>query len=179
MKYTIQEIKNRDLPIVVRMIKENRQQLFPMLPPLTEEQVEKDFIRDFILSKKGAFLLAKDSEAKIIGMIGMKLYDHHFANLKYANETIVEIVKLFVKPEWRRNGLATVLYRTLEIKARALEIQLLYLHTHRFLPGAISFWEQNGFLKTWEQNGNLETVHFEKKLKNHPTVRTASSKMKV
>lgn len=179
MNYTIQEINNEDLPIVIKMLKENRLQLFPMLHPLTESQVEKDFIHDFILSDTGGFLIAKDKDSKIIGMIGMRLYDHRFANLNYDNKIIAEVVKLYVSPKWRRKGLATVLYRTLEIKARALDIPGLYLHTHRFLPGAISFWEKNGFHKIWEQNGNLETVHFEKRLNNHPTVRKTSSKMKV
>ena len=61
------------------------------------------------------------------------------------NKRTVEVVKLFVEPTQRRAGIATRLFAT--IKAKALEegIDQLYLHTHPFLPGAISFWERLGF----------------------------------
>jgi len=41
--------------------------------------------------------------------------------------------------------LAGELYRTLEGMAQANGVEVVYLHTHPFLPGAIDFWIRQGF----------------------------------
>ena len=58
---------------------------------------------------------------------------------------IVEVVRLFVLPQYRRRGLAAALFQSLQEHAFAAGVQCMYLHTHPFLPGAIGFWEKQGF----------------------------------
>lgn len=56
----------------------------------------------------------------------------------------VEVVRLFVLPRYRRYGLASFLFESLQDHALASGVRCLYLHTHPFLPGAIRFWEKQG-----------------------------------
>ena len=58
---------------------------------------------------------------------------------------IVEVVRLFVIPQYRRYGLAASLFSTLRDHALESGVQCMYLHTHPFLPGAVQFWEKQGF----------------------------------
>ena len=58
---------------------------------------------------------------------------------------IVEVIRLFVLPEYRRHGLAASLFKALKDHAIASGVNFIYLHTHPFLPGAIHFWKLQGF----------------------------------
>ena len=77
--------------------------------------------------------------------IGYLPYDGRFPQLDYRGRKVVEVVRLFVLPAHRRAGLAAQLYRALLALAQADGVQLVYLHTHPFLPGAIEFWQRQGF----------------------------------
>ena len=79
------------------------------------------------------------------GAIGYLPYDHRFRQLDYRGQKVVEVVRLFVLPAYRRSGLAGELYRALRELALQDQVQVLYLHTHPFLPGAIAFWQRQGF----------------------------------
>ncbi|KAH6633264.1 acyl-CoA N-acyltransferase [Boeremia exigua] len=57
----------------------------------------------------------------------------------------VEVIRLFVLPQYRRHGLAASLFHALRDHALASGVQCMYLHTHPFLAGAIRFWEKQGF----------------------------------
>ncbi|MDF2491224.1 MAG: GCN5-related N-acetyltransferase, partial [Pseudomonas sp.] len=63
----------------------------------------------------------------------------------YQGVTTVEIVRLFVAPAFRRSGLAARLCSELREHAISQGVEMLYLHTHPFLPGAVRFWERQGF----------------------------------
>jgi len=65
--------------------------------------------------------------------------------LNYQGRKTVEVVRLYVLPAVRRLGLAGRLYRSLQALARADGVEVMYLHTHPFLPGAIDFWRRQGF----------------------------------
>lgn len=58
---------------------------------------------------------------------------------------VVEIVRLFVAPELRNQGIATALVRALVALAREDGVGFMYLHTHPFLPGAERLWEKMGW----------------------------------
>lgn len=93
---------------------------------------------------EGVFLVAHD-QSRLVAGIGYLPYDHRFAQLDYRARRTVEVVRLFVAPEYRRHGLAGALFAALREKAREAGVEWLYLHTHPFLPGAIGFWEGQGF----------------------------------
>ncbi|WP_329610988.1 GNAT family N-acetyltransferase [Pseudomonas sp. KNUC1026] len=55
------------------------------------------------------------------------------------------MVRLYVQPNLRRAGLGSALFERLQQHAEAGGVRQLYLHTHPFLPGAVGFWERQGF----------------------------------
>ncbi|MEX7542334.1 GNAT family N-acetyltransferase, partial [Acinetobacter baumannii] len=75
----------------------------------------------------GCFITVKDKN-RIVGTIAYRAYDHRF-DLNLPSNT-VEVVKLFVLPEYRRKGIATQLCDMLFSHAKNSEITTLYLHTH-------------------------------------------------
>ena len=98
-------------------------------------------------------------------MIGYLPYDHRFSQLDYAGERVVEVVRLFVLPAYRRRGLAAALFGALRQQALQAGIGCLYLHTHPFLPGAITFWERQGFaVVDVEPDPVWQTTHMQLRL---------------
>ena len=65
----------------------------------------------------------------------------------------------------RRCGLVGELYRSLEALARADGVEVVYLHTHPFLPGAIDFWIRQGFeVVDVEADPVWQTTHMHRSL---------------
>ncbi|VVP69372.1 hypothetical protein PS910_00570 [Pseudomonas fluorescens] len=120
-----------------------RRDLFPML---ANSPVPDDLARfpAVYLEGPGCCLTARD-QGKLIAVIGYLPYDHRFGQLDYRAAKVVEVVRLFVLPEYRRSGLAAKLFGALKDHAQDQGVECLYLHTHPFLPGAIAFWERQGF----------------------------------
>lgn len=92
------------------------------------------------------------------GLVAYRKYDGRFAHLPEVDfsagtgggegskeENIVEVVRLFVAPEQRNQGIATLLVRALVRLARENGVDFMYLHTHPFLPGAERLWEKEGW----------------------------------
>lgn len=113
--------------------------------------------------QSGHFLVARDISSKeMIASIGIVPYDHRFPQLQYQDVRTVEVVRLFVQPEYRRSGLGTRLFEELKRKAEEEGVRRLYLHTHWFLPRAVEFWEGKGFQVVHiEEDEVWRTVHME------------------
>ncbi|UII69781.1 GNAT family N-acetyltransferase [Pseudomonas sp. HN11] len=139
----IQAVTAADIPEVVRFVLHARAELFPKLSA-TGVPVDLAQFEAIYLQGDGQFLLARD-EGQIVAAIGYLPYDGRFPQLNYQGRKTVEVVRLFVLPTFRRFGLAGELYRALEAMARADGVEVMYLHTHPFLPGAIDFWARQGF----------------------------------
>jgi Acetyltransferases len=140
---TIQTFSAADIPEVLIFVLQARAELFPKLSatgmPTDLARFEATYIHG-----DGQFLIAR-AEGQIVGAIGYLPYDSRFPQLNYQGRKTVEVVRLFVLPAFRRFGLAGELYRTLEGMAQANGVEVVYLHTHPFLPGAIDFWIRQGF----------------------------------
>lgn len=65
--------------------------------------------------------------------------------LQLGQERVVEVVRLYVDPDLRRTGLASQLVAALKRMAQNGGVEQMYLRTHPFLLGAVSFWERHGF----------------------------------
>ena len=157
----IQPCERRDIGEVVDVIMAARARIFPMLAEAPVPQDLADFAGHYLAPGQGRFLLARD-RGRIVAGMGYLPYDHRFAQLDYRGLRVVEVVRLFVEPEYRRGGLARRLYEAL--KALALEdgVEVLYLHTHPFLPGAIAFWQRQGFdVVDVEEDPLWRTTHME------------------
>lgn len=131
------------IPDVLSFVLKARAELFPKL---SASGVPEDLARfeATYLQGDGRFLVARDDD-QIVAAIGYLPYDSRFPQLNYRGRKTVEVVRLFVLPAFRRFGLARALYRELEALARADGVEVMYLHTHPFLPGAIDFWLRQGF----------------------------------
>jgi GNAT superfamily N-acetyltransferase len=139
----IQAVSDADIPEVLNFVLKARAELFPKL---SATGMPDDLARfaEVYLRGEGRFLMARHA-GQIVASIGYLPYDRRFPNLDYPGRKVVEIVRLFVVPSQRRSGLAGALYRSLKDLALANGVEVIYLHTHPFLPGAIAFWQRQGF----------------------------------
>ncbi len=140
---SIRAVTAADVPELLAFVLQARAELFPKL---NAAGMPDDLARfeAVYLEGDGQFLVAC-AEGQIVAAIGYLLYDGRFPQLNYQGRKVVEVVRLFVLPAFRRFGLAGELYRALEAMARADGVAVVYLHTHPFLPGAIDFWRRQGF----------------------------------
>ena len=162
---TISEVKPNQLSEVLDYVINFRNELFPKLDLQALPKDLEDFRAVYMESKTGAFLQARNGEGQLIGVIGMMPYDYRFSHLHMSLHTTVEVARLFVDPNYRRTGLATRLFKKLQVIAREREIDRSYLHTHPFLAGAYEFWQKQGFgLLTFCSEKGFPTLHMEKLL---------------
>lgn len=121
-----------------------RAKMFPMLDRAVVPDDLQHFERAYLSTGGGRFLIAREAD-RLVGGIGFLPYDGRFSQLDYDGRQVVEVVRLFVVPAARRLGLGARLFMALKSEAQAQGIEVLYLHTHPFLPGAIAFWQRQGF----------------------------------
>jgi len=165
----IHQVKSTDVGEVLPYVIECRKLLFPMLDPDVLPKDLEFFEEIYLQTQTGAFLQAQTSEGNRIGVIGMMPYDYRFPHLQINKQPTVEVARLFVEPEFRRAGLATLLFQNLQKLAKQKEVHNLYLHTHPFLPGAYEFWLRQGFsLIDSREEAGFPTLHMENVLLTAP-----------
>jgi len=159
----------QEIPTIVDFVLAARSDMFLRVParlhvPKVQAELAK-FQEDYLDDRDGAFLIAR-SNGQIIATVGYVAYDDRFPQLDFGSERVVEVVKLYVDPQWRRAGLATKIFAALQSEARQAGIGRLYLHTHPFLPGSVSFWERQGFqLECVDEDPIWQTTHMSKMLR--------------
>ncbi|MBI6917779.1 GNAT family N-acetyltransferase [Pseudomonas monteilii] len=161
---TLQPVARVAIAEVVAFVESARRELFPMLAaaPLPHDLAH---FAETYLDGAGCFLEARD-DGRLVAVIGYVPYDHRFVQLDYHAERVVEVVRLFVLPAYRRQGLAGALFSALREQAVQAGIDCLYLHTHPFLPGAIAFWKRHGFaVVDVEQDPVWQTTHMQLRLR--------------
>lgn len=150
----IQPVTPSTIDETVTFINNARRAMFPSLCAQLNDDVAR-----WVLS--GCFLTARDGD-DLIATIGYVPYDHRFLQLDYRGVKTVEVVRLYVLPKYRRCGLAARLFAELRRRAVQEGVACLYLHTHPFLPGAIAFWEKQGFgVRCVEDDVVWQTTHME------------------
>ncbi|KAH7396625.1 acetyltransferase-like protein [Phaeosphaeria sp. MPI-PUGE-AT-0046c] len=123
-----------------------------------------------LLTNPGSsFFTAQSSDGTLIGVIGYVPYDfrfpHYSFQASYHALRTVEIVRLFVVPEWRGKGVAGALWDALDEEAKGRSVQCMYLHTHPFLEDAERFWDRRGFGAVLREEDEVwKTVHMERRL---------------
>ncbi|SLJ90277.1 Acetyltransferase (GNAT) family protein [Paenibacillus sp. RU5A] len=143
-----------------------RKEVFPMLDheelPVDLEQFKEHYLDSAVT----VFLVAVTEENEIVGSIGILPYDGRIeaVNGQYPEQSAAEIVKCYVDSKYRRYGIGSLLVRELEKVLAELHYTTLYLHTHRFLPGAVDFWKRQGYVVVVEQDDDWQTVHMDKLL---------------
>lgn len=133
----------------------------------------------------GRLLIASTPEEPVAGLIAFRKYDGRFSRLPELTFLggggigggdsdpaapndhvgkrmggVVEVVRLFVSPSHRNQGIATKLIRALIDLAREDGVGYMYLHTHPFLPGAERLWEKEGWrVLVREEEGVWRSIH--------------------
>ncbi|WP_130802219.1 GNAT family N-acetyltransferase [Acinetobacter ihumii] len=157
MALVIEPLQQIDLQQATEFAIYTRQLLFP---EVYQSKLPHDLIhfsQTYLEHLQGACFVVKDLN-KIIGMVAYRAYNHRFQLDLPKNS--VEVVKLFIQPEYRRQGLASQLCQALFQHAEQHHIQHFYLHTHPFLPAAEYFWQKQGFHvihREWLQH--YDTIH--------------------
>lgn len=163
---------------VIQFILTYRKDMFQNAPNFNPDNLPQDltltgFVDTYINSSKGYFMIAEYQKQLIggIGFCALQLYDKQgiprFPNgiefPKNFNENqAVEIVKLYITPQYRSAGFGKLLVD--KVKEYALQNQLyyLYLHTHPspMLPNnAEYFWQRQGFTTFQKDNDSWQTIH--------------------
>ncbi|WP_432775813.1 GNAT family N-acetyltransferase [Brevibacillus gelatini] len=159
---TIVKASDSDIVASVAFMMKIRREVFPMIDHDVLPADLGNFSQSY-MQPGSALLIATVEEAGIIGSIGVVPYDDRIAEIKgrYDVSTTAEIVKCYVDPRYRRGGLGSRLVgKALQFIAQS-GYQTAYLHTHRFLPGAVSFWQRNGFAIRMEGEDDWQTVHMD------------------
>lgn len=148
MRAVVRHATPDDIPVIVNFNKIARTSMFPMLDSTSHnEQADRElatFQKIYLEDPDGAFFTAR-IDGVLVATIGYVHYDHRFPQLQLGQKRVVEVVRLYVDLALRRTGLVSRLFAALEKTARQKGIEQLYLHTHPFLPGAVSFWGKHGF----------------------------------
>jgi len=140
----ITQATSEDIDEAIGFVMAARAEIFPMLDSTVLPADLQRFAQVYVQGEAGAFWLARCA-GDVVAAVGYLPYDHRFAQLDYRGVRTVEIVRLFVAPAFRRSGLAARLCSELREHAISQGVEMLYLHTHPFLPGAVRFWERQGF----------------------------------
>ncbi|WP_434750690.1 GNAT family N-acetyltransferase [Paenibacillus amylolyticus] len=164
MKPEVRPVQSHEIQEVINFAMGVRSEVFPMMDPT---ELPKDFeqFRDTYINRKDTtFLLARMGEAGVIGSIGIVPYDGRIQAIegRYPVNTAAEVVKVYVDPAYRRYGIGSLLVKELEQIITKMPYTTLYLHTHRFLPGAVDFWERQGFTFITEEQNEWQIVHMDK-----------------
>lgn len=127
-----------------------------------------DIERTYMLPVRHTMLVAEDTRTgEIVGTAGARdgaLHrgpDHLVR--RYAGGTTAQLVRVYVRREDRRRGIARALVRAvLEFIVADGTYTIVALHTFPHSPGALAFWESIG-TKVWEyeREGQFPQVFFE------------------
>ena len=110
--------------------------------------------KEAILDNGGYIFLARDGD-KIIGTAGI------------ANEgdSIYELVKMTVAPEFRGMGISKMLIERCLEKAKELKAKKVFLYSNSQLQTAISLYKKYGFVHVDASNSQLVTADVKMELK--------------
>lgn len=155
--WTIKPIQPETYGEIFAFINNARETMFPGLYLAPDSEA--------LFGPESHFLEARDGQT-LIAFIGYIPYNNRFPQFDYHRTKTAEVVRLYVLEQYRRCGLAATLFSTLRDRAVQDGVECFYLHTHPFLPGAVSFWKKYGFRVTQvEENPVWQTTHMEAMLK--------------
>jgi GNAT superfamily N-acetyltransferase len=99
----------------------------------------KHLVVDELRPPLGLFLVAR-RDRELVGGVGLRAMsdpDRHFAEVK----------RLWVRPDLRRRGVGLALMDEIEIRARELGYETLYLESGPAQPEALALYESTGWTK--------------------------------
>lgn len=164
-KYSIEKIQGNKSDEVVEFLKDIRRELFPMMNHDRQPLDILHFNTYYVDQHDSSFFAAFDEQGTVLGVIGYLPYDNRFEQLHdlYGQIKTTELVRCYVSSNYRRLGIGTALYNTALTSIRHAGYRKIYLHTHSFLPGGVSFWRAQGFVERLaEKDPVWKTIHMDK-----------------
>ena len=134
------------------------------LAPERYEVLKERFIKEQENPQNALFVALTETD-EVVGCIALSLYDHRIEALhtQYTtDDKIAEVARCYVDERFRRQGIGAMLFERACTFAQTCGYEMLYLHTHYFLPGGFSFWRAMGFEITLDEGGDWQTVHMER-----------------
>ncbi|WP_433744423.1 GNAT family N-acetyltransferase [Paenibacillus amylolyticus] len=161
---TVTPVQSHQIDDAIDFAMRVRREVFPMMDHTKLPEDFEQFREHYLDSDGSIFLVAMIRDTGIVGSIGILPYDGRIEAVdgRYAAQSAAEIVKCYVDPAYRRYGIGSMLVKELENVVKDMHYRTLYLHTHRFLPGAVDFWKRQGFTVITEQEDDWQTVHMDK-----------------
>ena len=161
----VKKVATEDIEELLAFISNARHTLFPGMK--FRNTILAEDVAHWI--KTGHFLTVYTKEQHLlVATIGFVPYDHRFSHLDFNGRKTVEVVRLFVLPQYRRSGLGNMLFNSLRKEAEGSGTETMYLHTHPFLPGAVEFWTKLGFqVIDVEEDEVWPTVHMKLDLRGY------------
>ncbi|WP_289371763.1 GNAT family N-acetyltransferase [Paenibacillus silvae] len=164
MKPKVNPVQSHEIQEAIDFAMRVRGEVFPMIDPSVLPKDFQQFTEHYLDRNDSIFLVARLGETGIVGSIGITPYDGRIQAIegRYPAPAAAEIVKCYVDPAYRRHGIGSLLVQELEQIVTRMRYTTLYLHTHRFLPGAVDFWERQGFALIAEEENEWQIVHMDK-----------------
>lgn len=118
-----------------------------------KEEIED--LRQMYGGKEGAIILCKENEVYIACIA-----------IRKANEETAELKRMFVKPDFQKQGIAKMLLDKSIDLAKIKNYNRIWLDTLNYMLPAIKLYKQYGFyeIEAYYNNPNETAVYFEKKI---------------
>ncbi|WP_187296259.1 GNAT family N-acetyltransferase [Tepidibacter mesophilus] len=122
--------------------------------------------RVYINEARNTLVGAFDKDNNLIGTIAVRQYEERIEAIKgiYDAYKTAELGRCYIKENLRRKGIGSLLFNEIVKFCKNSEYEIIYLHTHKHLPGGFDFWKKTGFLIKIEESNEEETVHMEKNI---------------
>lgn len=165
-KFTIKPLQEQDISAVQDF-------LMYQLETLFDQQGQKAITGDiwglknnYIDPPRHQMWVVYNEEEKVVGTIAICQYNDRIEILKgrYSLEKTAEIGRCYIDESLRRQGIGGKLLKEVENFCRENGYDIIYLHTHHFLPGGYNFWKKNGFDPFADVGGKDQIVHMEKRV---------------
>lgn len=131
---------------------------------LTDDVI--NLVDNYVKPERSQLWLALDDKENVVGTIAAFPYNGRFEIFagRYDLSKTVEIGRCYIDENYRRKGIGARLLDMVKKFAKEKNYEMLYLHTHHFLPGGFNFWQKNGFAIVFDEGGVYETIHMEQKV---------------
>lgn len=163
-EYVIRRLSKQDVKAAQQFLLHNLKKLYNIDGDYPKSrdiwQMEEIYLNSPDHTIMGAF----DFKGNLAGTIAVRPYDDRMAEVKgrYTQLKTAELVRCYIAEGLRRKGIGTLLTKELFKACAVFKYEMIYLHTHKFLPGGFAFWQKQGFAITVDTNDKDETVHMEK-----------------
>ncbi|KAI9632984.1 acyl-CoA N-acyltransferase [Dioszegia hungarica] len=116
--------------------------------------------------------IERQEKGKVVGILAFLPYSPRFKDnagalrpeLLWSNTKTIEVVRLYVSAEYRGQQIAQKLIGRLVEEAKDEQAEMMYLHTHPFLPGAEQLWRKMGWSVVSRDEDAWESIHMTRRI---------------